>query len=1006
LETYVPTPNGNKVLLVGWDAADWKVINPLIDAGQMPAVQSLVEGGVSGNLSTLHPVLSPMLWTSIATGKRPFDHGVLGFSEPTQDGKAVQPISVLARKTKAIWNILNQHQQRSIMVGWWPSHPAEPINGIMVSNHYQTALGPLEDGWPMAPAIVHPPKMREELAELRFHPDEHVAPQILPFVPLAAEIDQEKDRRLASCLKILCECTSIHSCATDLLENEEWDFAAVYHDAVDHFGHGFMKYHPPKLDWIKEKDFELYKDVVTAGYLYHDMMLGRMLELVDDDTTVILVSDHGFHSDHLRPDSIPREPAGPSIEHRDFGIFAMKGPGIRKDELIHGASLLDITPTLLTLFGLPVGEDMEGKPLLAAFDDPPEVEMIPSWDEVPGDDGQHPPGLQSDPFESKAALDQLVALGYIESAGENQAKAVDNVVRELSYNLAQSYMDADRNGEAEPLLEDLYAKYPLEYRFAIKLAMCYRALDRLDKLEPLVVELNAGIRRDAEAAREKLKKFAEVARDRRKALQERRDESQSSDNSGSDEADTQSSEEEDEIFDEEERAAIAELRTVSRVNIAAIEFLNGYIHVADGNPTEALEHLLEAEKTTAARPGLHLQIGEAYLKLKRWQDAERSFLKADELDPENANVHMGLCRSYLARRQNRRAASAALMTVGLRYHYPMAHYSLGVALHRMGRIERALQALDMALSQNPNFAEAHDRLSHIYLKRLHDPEKAEWHKRLAAELREENRRRQREAQDTPIPVQIPVDLDEMLPKVPDAERVKKETAAEVARVPRIGQAPVPQSGPPPADEGDGYITVVTGLPRSGTSMMMQMLAAGGVAPLSDGLRQADEDNPRGYFELKEATQLRDNPTWVADAQGMSIKVVAQLLHHLPQGFHYRVIFMQRDIDEVLDSQGKMLERQAKDGATLSNKRLKNVFQRQLTQARQMLKRHQIPTFFVPYADAVAHPTQTAEKMAKFLGPDTDAQAMAAAIDPNLYRQRREGGVEDGNKSDVQPVAQG
>ncbi len=981
----MPTPKANKVLLVGWDAADWKTIGPLMDAGRMPALQSMVEGGVSGNLSTLHPVLSPILWTSIATGKRPFDHGVLGFSEPTADGKGVQPISVLARKTKAIWNILNQHQQRSLVVGWWPSHPAEPINGVMVSNHYQTALGPLENGWPMAPAIVHPPEKREALAELRFHPDEHLPQHILPFVPRAAGIDHEKDRRLASCLKTVCEATSIHACATELLEQEEWDFAAVYHDAIDHFGHGFMKYHPPKLDRISEKDFELYNNVVTAGYLYHDMMLGRLLELVDDDTTVILVSDHGFHNDHLRPDSIPREPAGPAIEHRDFGIFVMQGPGVRKDELIHGASVLDITPTLLTLYGLPVGEDMEGKPLLAAFEDPDPVTRIPSWDEVAGDDGRHPPGLRSDPFESKAALDQLVALGYIESAGEDAGTAVDKVVRELTYNLAQSYMDADRNREAEPLLEDLYAKYPLEYRFAIKLAMCYRALDKADKLAPLLAELNAGTRRDAEAAHEKLNAFAKVARERRKVRKARREAEQNTLKSAAGEADAATPE--DPIFDEEERTAIAELRTTARVNIASLEFLAGYIQVAAGKPEEALEHLLAAEKATVKRPGLHLQIGEAYLKLKRWQDAERSFLVAGELDPENANVHMGLCRSYLPRQQNRRAAAAALKTVGLRYHYPIAHYSLGVALHRMDQVERAVEALEVALSQNPNFAEAHERLGRIYARRLHDPHKALEHQRLAAKIKEENRCREREARATPIPAQTPVDLDEMLPQVPGVERAKKAAPSPTRQVPRIGQAQVAQT-PPEAGSDEPWITVVTGLPRSGTSMMMQMLAAGDVAPLTDELRGADEDNPRGYFELREATQLGTNADWVADAQGKSIKVVAQLLNHLPQGFRYRVIFMQRNIDEVLDSQHRMLKRQGKDTAKLSHERMKGVFQRQLAQTRQLLQRHRIPTLYVPYAEAVDDPAHTARRVAEFLGSDAGAPAMAAAIDPRLYRQRR------------------
>ena len=160
-----------KVLLVGWDAADWKVIHPLMDAGKMPNVQRLVENGASGQIATLHPPLSPMLWTSIATGKRPFKHGIHGFSEPTPDGRGVQPVTNLSRKSKALWNILNQNDLRSVVIGWWPSHPAEPIDGVMVSDHYHRASGPLDKGWPLPANAVHPPELAETLAGLRMHPD-------------------------------------------------------------------------------------------------------------------------------------------------------------------------------------------------------------------------------------------------------------------------------------------------------------------------------------------------------------------------------------------------------------------------------------------------------------------------------------------------------------------------------------------------------------------------------------------------------------------------------------------------------------------------------------------------------------------------------------------------------------------------------------------------------------------------------------------------------------------
>jgi len=432
----------SKVLLVGWDAADWKVINPLMDAGKMPNVQRLVESGVAGQIATLRPPLSPMLWTSIATGKRPFKHGIHGFSEPTPDGLGIQPVTNLSRRCKAVWNILDQNALKSVVIGWWPSHPAEPIDGVTVSDHFHKARGRLKDGWPLLPGTVHPPELADTLAELRLHPEELAGPMLQAFVPRAAEIDQDKDRRLYSLAKILCECVSIHSAATWLIENQPWDLFAVYYDAIDHFSHGFMRYHPPRQEFIAEKDFELYKDVVATAYTFHDQMLGTLLKKVGDDVTVILMSDHGFHPDHLRPKSIPQIPAGPAIEHRDFGVLAMMGPGIKQDELLHGANVLDIAPTVLTMFGLPVGSDMDGKVLTGAFEYPPNVETIPSWEEVPGQDGRHAPETQLDPVGAKESLDQLVALGYIAKPDENREKAVADTIQELRYNLAMSFQDA------------------------------------------------------------------------------------------------------------------------------------------------------------------------------------------------------------------------------------------------------------------------------------------------------------------------------------------------------------------------------------------------------------------------------------------------------------------------------------------------------------------------------------------------------------------------------------
>jgi len=235
------------------------------------------------------------------------------------------------------------------------------------------------------------------------------------------------------------------------------------------------------------------------------MMLGTLMHLAGEDTNIILMSDHGFHPDHLRPRAIPSEPAGPAVEHRQLGIIVAAGPGIKKDELVFGASVLDICPTILHQFGLPVGADMDGKVLLDLWESPQQPDYIDSWDEVAGDDGQHGPEQKISPTDSKAALDQLVALGYIEDPGENKQEALDRTVRELDFNLACAYIDGGIFNEAVLLLETLYEKWPLEHRFGNRLAACYRALGRNDDLRTVVRTVIERRIDEAKAAVEELK---------------------------------------------------------------------------------------------------------------------------------------------------------------------------------------------------------------------------------------------------------------------------------------------------------------------------------------------------------------------------------------------------------------------------------------------------------------------------------------------------------------------
>ncbi|MBZ5524238.1 MAG: alkaline phosphatase family protein [Acidobacteriia bacterium] len=961
-----------KVMLIGWDAADWKVINPLMDAGKMPNVQRLVENGSMAQIATLHPPLSPMLWTSIATGKRPFQHGIHGFAEPTPDGQGVQPVTNLSRKCKALWNILNQNGLRSIVVGWWPSHPAEPINGVTVSDHYHQARGPLENGWPMLPGTVHPPELAETLAELRFHPQEVIGEMIDQFVPKAREVDQDKDRRLVGLTRTLCECVSIHSAATWLLDNQPWDFCGIYYDAIDHFCHGFMQYHAPRQAHISERDFELYQNVVNAAYLFHDQLLGALLQRAGPDTRVILMSDHGFHPDHLRPRSIPRIPAGPAIEHRDFGIFVAAGPGIKKDELLHGASVLDITPTVLTMFGLAVGADMAGKVLRGAFEVTPDVESVPSWEDMPPleghTDGRHPPHTRLDAVAAHESMEQMVALGYIERPDENREKAVADTVAELQYNLGESYQDDDRHADAIEIFRELYRADPDEQRYAVHLFVSCQALTLVDEMSAIVDDLDGRRRLVYE---EGVKRAAELRALARERFKDRRVKSLPAPPEESADAESAAVEAElphvgdppaaphqlEPLLTEAERAEWKAVRNAVNFEPPVVDYLKAQVFTARRYWGKALECLERVQDAHLLRPGLFLQTADLYVRMLQWEDAGKTYARALTVDPDNPHAHIGMARVALHRRDYAAAAQSALDGLERLFHYPLGHFLLGVAAAGMKNYERAADAFRAAIGLNPNYPQAHLRLAWVLKRRLNDPAGAERHFALFRELRSKN-------------------------------AGLRHTASVEARHSPKPSVPTPagRSLPPLADE----VVIVSGLPRSGTSMIMQMLAAGGIPPLTDGLREADEDNPRGYFEYEPVKRMMQDAKWLEGAKGKAVKIVAPLLPGLPAGLVCRVIFIERNLDEILASQGQMLIRRGEkvDDTPARRARLKDQYARRVAGMKLALENRPATNLLCLDRSAVLDDSAAAAAAINaFLGGACDPARMAAEVDPSLDRHR-------------------
>lgn len=185
-----------------------------------------------------------------------------------------------------------------------------------------------------------------------------------------------------------------------------------------------------------------------------------------------------------------------------------------------------------------------------------------------------------------------------------------------------------------------------------------------------------------------------------------------------------------------------------------------------------------------------------------------------------------------------------------------------------------------------------------------------------------------------------------------------------------------------------FVTVVSGLPRSGTSMLMRMLERGGIAALTDGERKADDDNPRGYYELEAVKRLPADAGWLSAAGGRAVKVVSALLDKLPDTFSYRVLFLERDLGEVLASQRRMLERRGEPTDRVSDAAMAAMFRRHLDQVLAKAQaRAAMRVLLVEHAQVLAGPAAAAERIDAFVGGGLDRVAMAAAVDPLLWRQR-------------------
>ncbi|MFM8476479.1 MAG: alkaline phosphatase family protein [Planctomycetaceae bacterium] len=915
-----------KIVLIGWDAADWKIADPLLAAGKMPNLQRLIASGVRGNLTTLSPALSPMLWTSIATGKRPFRHGILGFTEPDpRTPCGVRPVSPHSRSTRALWNILQLAGIRSNVTAWWPSFPAEPISGCMVSNEFLDPPLPGQSTWPAPTGSVHPPRLCGPLKEVRLHPQELDESILKTFIPEIRNLDPSNPV-ISKLAAAVAQAASVQAAATALMQLEPAGLNAIYFNAIDQICHNFIRFHPPKPAWIHEDDFRLFSGVVEAAYRFHDLMLGYVLHLAGPDSVVILVSDHGFHCDHRRvPETAGH--GGPAIEHRRQGMLVMSGPGIRAGETLRGASILDITPTILHLLRLPVGSDMDGVPMLSALQDAGSVKTIPSWDQVEGEDGSLPAETPESPQQTTAAMDRLIDLGYVAAPTGEARRDYEICLQERDYNLALAWLDASCPVNAAAILGPLVERHPDETRFRFTLVQTLQALGRTDEAARLL-EQSAMVWGQSSAGDPRIDAAAAVPQP-------------------------------------------VKVQGVPAFSPVLADYLRAGQLLSAGRPEEAVQPLQTALSLSPGNTMLLTRLGVVQSRLCDYSAAMEAFRKVLAIEPDNVNALLGMARCMLARSNPGQALHYALDAIELQHGTADAHYLLAIALVRLRRPMEAAEALRMTIALNPAHIPALQRLAMLVENRLHDHEYAARLREQASEAREQARNR-----------------TAVVPRMENLRPVRRFAVA--ASRPAIEQHPeLPKTLRRPLSES---ILVVSGLPRSGTSMMMQVLQAGGVSIVSDEFRAADESNVAGYHEDQRVTRLHLDNSWVPEIKGSAVKVVAPLVRHLPliPELSYGVILMLRDIPEILRSQQDMLARLGHAERMHSAEQIAAAWQEQIRTLRRLLAARNIPVLPLEYRQCLLDPHGAVEAVRRFINVPLDTAAMAQVIQPALARQTRLG----------------
>ncbi len=466
--------DSGKVIVLGIDGLEPTVVDLLMSEGKMPNFARLRQEGAYGHLTSSPPLLSPIIWTTIATGKDPSQHQIGHFVAVNQSTGEQLPVTSQMRKVKAVWNIASDAGKRVAVVGWWATWPAEVVNGAVVSDHtcYHFLFDEGATGAPEATAVIYPVDLSEPVMTLVRRPGDLSQAEVGRFADVSAEefarpFDFKDD--LSHFKWALATAQSYTSIGQDLWKKLQPDLLMVYVEGVDSsshlFGHLFRS---RDLAGELAEQQRRYGRTVEEMYRYADEIVGRYLELVDSRTTLLVLSDHGFELGALHGDpSKTRDMRRVSERfHRIEGVLYAYGRGIKPASRLDRPVLLDIAPTVLSLLGVGPARDMSGRVLAEVMTVDPVPAVVTSYEtSAPTEVARG----EAAPVDS-AILDRLRSLGYLDAQSPTGQR-----------NLASMHFEAGRYEDAVIAYRDLIAKQPEDGALRASLAGALGAVGRYDE---------------------------------------------------------------------------------------------------------------------------------------------------------------------------------------------------------------------------------------------------------------------------------------------------------------------------------------------------------------------------------------------------------------------------------------------------------------------------------------------------------------------------------------------